>query len=313
MEKLKSQFSKNSIHYSQYLTDEFHIYFATKEDSNDSYSIKIRNNWKIEPQALLANKIINMGDTFIDLGANIGAFCLPVAINKKAKCYAVEALDENVELLAAAVRMNNLIDFKIIHAAVYDSDGFVNLSGSSAYATVKQNGEKKVRSLTLDSILKEYNITTDLALLKMDIEGCEIKALNGAKKFFQDNKDVDIIFEANGAHCFANGYMPQDLLSYMESLGYNNYMIFGNRLIKRTSRDIQEPAIIDYIATKKELKGFVDGFRFDEMNENERISQIVRSLTLMKEGYRMFMLKQLENTKESIKANKKIINAIENK
>lgn len=275
------------------------VHFATFEEYSDPYSVRIRNEWKIEPQARLAISLVSNESTFIDLGANMGAICLPIAIKTGARCYAVEAHGLNVQLLEAAIKKNKLSNVHVVHCAVYDRDGQVSIDGSSAYAKVTEGGAVSVPALTLDSIIEKHSIAR-VSLMKMDVEGCELKVLRGGEIFFKKNPDADVIFEANGPHCLNAGYMPQDIMRFLEERGYSLYMIFGNSLIRRKSHDFQEPGIIDYIATKKRIEDINCGFKVREMAYEERIHQVVRSLILMKPAYRRFMLKQLESAPREI-------------
>ena len=285
------------------------VHFATFKEWSDPYSVRIRNDWKIEPQTRLAICLLCNESTFIDLGANIGAICLPIAVRTGARCYAVEAHGLNVQLLEAAIKKNKLSNIQVIHCAVYDRDCQVNITGLSAYATVKATGDMSVQALTLDSIIEKHHIAY-VNLVKMDVEGCELRVLNGAEIFFKNNPDVDVIFEANGAHCFANGYMPQDIMQELERRGYSLYMIFGNLIIERKAHDFQEPGITDYIATKKKLDDIAAGFEFRPMPSEERIRQVVRALTQMTPGYRRFMLKQLESAPGDIVNDPRVLAAL---
>jgi len=296
----KSESNSLNIVFTKYKTPDFGtVHFATFKEYSDPYSVRIRNAWKIEPQTRLAISLLGNESTFIDLGANVGTICLPIVIKTGARCYAVEADGLNVQLLEAAIKKNKLSNVHVIHCAVYDKDGQVSIAGSSGYVTVTDGGPISVPALTLDSIIEEYSIAR-VSLMKMDVEGCELKVLKGAEIFFKRNPDVDVIFEANGSHCLGAGYMPQDLMKYFEERDYSLYMIFGTSLIKRTSRDFQEPGLTDYIATKKRIEGTNCGLKFREMAYEERVHQVVRALTLMKPGYRTFMLKQLESAPREI-------------
>lgn len=95
------------IHYSKYnLPSVGKVYFATNKQNSDPYSLRIRNNYTLEAHTVLALELLNKGDKFIDLGANIGALTLPLL---KFGCngLAIEALPENVTILSKALAKNN--------------------------------------------------------------------------------------------------------------------------------------------------------------------------------------------------------------
>lgn len=298
---------------SEYNTKEVgNIKFATYKEYSDAYTSWIRNDWKIEPLTLLGCSLLSDGEKFIDLGANIGAFCIPIALIRKSPFLAVEALIDNVNLLQRAIEENNIKEASIVNAAIMDHKTTVYVKGQSAYGTVNDDGlGVAVSSVVGDELFQEYDFL-DAKLVKIDIEGAELKAFKGMYKFLSSDINRAFIFEANGAHAYDGGYAPSDIVKIFEDLNYKIYMIVGRKLVPYKSTDLQPFGLINYLAMKNVPSQFEYDFRISELKEKEIIDGIVRTLTQMKPGYRKFMLKELEKAQSNIKEHERVVKAITN-
>lgn len=287
------------------------MYFATNEQSSDAYSLKMRNNYTLEAHTALALELLNKGDKFIDLGANIGAFTLPL-LKLGCKGLAIEALPENVTLLSKALMKNDFNNCITVSGAAFDRNGYVHIKGTSAYGTVCDDESKlKIPAFTVDSIVMEYDFF-DADLVKIDIEGCELRALAGMKRFFEENTSADFIFEANGAHCINNGYMPRDLIKLFESEGYNIYLITNRLLCPRTSANFQEFGLADYLATKKNLTEYLNEFSIGEISTERTITIALKTINnITNHGYRKFMAAELFCAPKEVLNDKRITAGIE--
>ena len=271
------------------------VTFATRADRNDPFSLALRGDWKPDTHTLAASQLLGANDLFLDLGANVGTFCLPTAKATGASCVAVEALRSNIPPLQAAIAANELerqVEWWL--AAITEKEGEVKISGESAYGTVQTVGQgRRVLSYSLDGLMNELGWPR-VTMVKMDIEGCEMRALQGAKKFFEKNPDVIFIYEANAAHCYSNSYQPQALIRYFEDRGNIVYLARAGRIIRRTSSDLQESGVSDYIACPFPLEDRLRGFLFSDFDTAYKIGEVVRMLTKMKPGYRLQMVSQMD-------------------
>jgi FkbM family methyltransferase len=264
------------------------VTFATRTEMADPHSTRIRTSWKPDAHTLVALQLLKESDHFVDLGANIGTFCLAVAGTTGARGLAVEALQPNFSLLQAGIDANDLSGkVEPLLAAVVEKNGEVRIAGESAYGAVSKSG-RRVLAYSLDGLMDEIG-WPPIQLVKMDIEGSEMRALEGAALFFEKNPEVIFIFEANGAHCLINGYSPQDLIRFFEARGSHVYWTRGNRVIRRGSGDFQEAGLADYIASPVPLEHKLEGFDFSDFDKVTKLKEVVRTLTVMKPGYRKFM------------------------
>jgi FkbM family methyltransferase len=144
---------------------------------------------------------IRSDDVVIDLGANIGYFSLIASkyIGSKGHVFAFEASPKVYELLCKNCSLSNK-NISPFNLAVADQEGTLKFNlpqnpqeqGSGSLS--KNNmGDIEVESLSIDRFAQTEKITR-LDLIKMDIEGAEIKALLGMKEVISKYKPK-ILFE----------------------------------------------------------------------------------------------------------------------
>jgi FkbM family methyltransferase len=147
---------------------------------------------------------LNENEVFVDVGANVGFYTLRVAHSHKdkgVKVIPIEAHPETYEALCRNIQCNSEIKnniVKVVNKAVSDNRGFVTMYDQyeeknnrqhSRYSSIHERvvttptfkvrvhpSTFRVESDTLDNILAEENVD----VMKMDIEGAEIHALEGA-------------------------------------------------------------------------------------------------------------------------------------
>lgn len=124
---------------------------------------------------------LSPGDTFIDLGAHIGYYSLVAAdvVGEDGTVIAFEPHPEHADRTRANSERNGL-DVRIEQLAVCDEIGESALSlsdrgGGHALGTGEES--LTVSTSTLDAYVREYDIGPDL--IKMDIEGAEVAAIEG--------------------------------------------------------------------------------------------------------------------------------------
>lgn len=133
------------------------------------------------------------GRTVIDVGANIGTFTI-YAAKRGLKVYSFEACPENYEVLVENVKLNNL-DVTAHNVALYDTEREMQILGrtvneKSGFAVIPTDAPNSTyRSRTLDS----YDLQ-DVALLKIDAQGCDLRIMRGALNLIKSQKPV-IVYE----------------------------------------------------------------------------------------------------------------------
>jgi FkbM family methyltransferase len=152
---------------------------------------------KIEPLMEYGLKFIRKNDICIDAGANQGIYSIPFGkiVGPKGKVIAIEPMKYAQKILKSNSQINNLKNIKIFNGVVSNKKKkeILDLSKGVGSASITRNfGQKKilkVNSETIDNLVKNYRVKK-VNFIKMDIEGCEFLALQGAKKTIQKYKPI---------------------------------------------------------------------------------------------------------------------------
>jgi FkbM family methyltransferase len=188
---------------------------------NDLYigrSLDIYGEWSEAELACLA-QILKVGDVVIDVGANIGTHT--VFFSKKVApggmVYAFEPQRGTFEFLCANLALNGLLNVIPIHAGAGDCLGEIIVpvldpSIAQNFAGLNIEGHPTgnlVKMLPLDALeLQRCN------LIKIDVEGMELKVLHGAEKTIRNCRPF--LFVENHAR---EG--SPEMLQMLSDLNYN--------------------------------------------------------------------------------------------
>jgi FkbM family methyltransferase len=169
--------------------------------------------------------------TIIDIGGNIGQMALFFS-QYAAKVYTFEPIPAIAQRLNQNIKLNHL-ENKIILSEVALSNAKGNIKfgmpptkNRGTGSTILTEGNKKniieVDTITLDEFI-EQNSISDIDLIKMDIEGAELFALQGMTKLLSSEKKPILILEMTISMMTIAGYSPKDLLDFLKIYGYGCY------------------------------------------------------------------------------------------
>lgn len=135
---------------------------------------------------------LSENEVFVDGGAHFGGTieAFVGATNGKFKhIYAFEPDLENQKKIKKIVAKEILDKTTLFEEALYDECGTINFRNGLGYASkINKNGNKKVKTISLDSI-KSIRPT----IIKLHIEGDEFKALQGARETIKLNRPIIMI------------------------------------------------------------------------------------------------------------------------
>ena len=152
--------------------------------------------------SLVLGELVWPGDTFVDVGANIGFFSLLLSAQKPSlRVVAFEPNPKNYELLTKNAASNGFRHLVCEPLALSDADGTAPfyLADSDMSASLRSDfafheaPPIQVKTLTLDSYLKSRALSGRL-VLKVDVEGAEDAFFKGARETIAALKP-DIITE----------------------------------------------------------------------------------------------------------------------
>jgi FkbM family methyltransferase len=160
--------------------------------------------WEPNVEAFIRARL-RSGDTFVDVGANIGYFALLGAklVRPEGRVVAIEASTLTIEQLKANVARNHLDDrVRCVHAVVSDSEGIATLYegeagniGSASIVRTEGKLSEMVRSASLESLLLPCELAS-VRLIKIDVEGAESLVFEGMRPLLSKLRpDAEIVME----------------------------------------------------------------------------------------------------------------------
>jgi len=183
-----------------------------------------------EPEVLeVLERRVQPGDTVLDVGANLGAFTLPLArrVGSAGQVFAIEASPAVFPYLERNLATNQAANVRAAHAAAADRAGQVtffdapahqfgmsglgNLAGSTAHA---------VAAVTVDELLTRAGVTR-VAAMKVDVEGFEVLVFKGARRLLESGALDFIAFEfLDWAEKRVPGHRPGDAQRFLLEMGF---------------------------------------------------------------------------------------------
>jgi FkbM family methyltransferase len=172
------------------------------------------------------------GGRLVDVGANLGYFSLIWSAAKKGNsATAFEAAPRNLEILWHNVGVNRLEHAIDVHSqavgmnhGVMDFDpGPQDQTGWGGLQLNPAEHTHKVEVVRLDEVLGDEQID----LLKIDIEGADTWALQGAERLLRNRQIRYVLWEQNQQRMQALNIPEERAIEFLMSVGYQP-MVHGN-------------------------------------------------------------------------------------
>lgn len=175
---------------------------------------------------------LNTGSIFLDIGSNIGFYSVMALekIGEEGRIYCFEIDPRPLRTLRKTISYNQIKNIFIIEAAVSNRDGFISFASTSenGHSHIDKTGEKgrEVRSLKLDTWMRDNPDINQIDVIKIDVEGAEKMVLEGATDLIMRFKPI-ILCEADKNTAGAFDYAPQDLIAIFSNMGYETRWLEG--------------------------------------------------------------------------------------
>jgi FkbM family methyltransferase len=191
--------------------------------------------WEPNITAYVA-RVLRPGDTFVDVGANIGYFTVLAArvLRGRGRVVAVEASTEFAEALRANVALNRCPDVRVVNVAAADRPGVLEFfqpcrfnrgNTTSVQPAPAPRPLFTVAARPLPDLLTREELRS-ARLVKIDVEGAEDAVLRGLLPAVPDMRDdVELIVEVNPALLALQSGSAAALFESLARRGFHAYRI----------------------------------------------------------------------------------------
>ena len=205
--------TRNGINYHLYPSDsmDWFVYFGFSETAK----IKLLS-------------LVQKGFNIIDVGANMGETTLNFAklVGNTGKVLSLEPDPGNFRKLSENIYQNNFSNIKLLNIGAGNQHSFFNLSmadinntGKNRVRETSESKENMVEINTLESITAKENITK-VDFIKIDVEGYEMKVLQGAENIINTHKPI-LFIELDDNNLREQNDTAADLVKFLEERNYS--------------------------------------------------------------------------------------------
>ena len=185
----------------------------------------------------LFRDLVKEGMVVLDIGANIGYISLIAAqlVGEKGKVFAFEPAPDSFALLVKNIEVNGFSNIIPVQKAVSNKAGKGKLFLSSdpgSHSMYECNGKEsiEVEVTSIDEFMENINRPVDM--IKMDVEGSEMRALEGMLETIRRNPGLKIITEFDPNRLQESGFSPVGFLEKLMDCGFKLYGIHEKGMVE---------------------------------------------------------------------------------
>jgi FkbM family methyltransferase len=190
-----------------------------------------------DPDVDLCARLLSPGDVFVDGGANLGLFTLVAAdrVGPSGKVIAFEPGRAIRGCLIENITLNGFKHVDVVPAALADEPGeaafrVFDIGGAGLNHLLRPSDADgdvaTVAVTTLDTSVALPD-RARVALIKLDLEGAEYRALLGAAGILRDHHP-DLLIELEPSHLARMGDSAQALTTLLHGYGYRLFRVESN-------------------------------------------------------------------------------------
>jgi FkbM family methyltransferase len=182
------------------------------------------------------------GQTFLDIGANIGWMTLigAKAVGKQGRVVAIEANPNTLPILQHNVELNQADCVEIYGIAVSDKPGtarlYENWNVNRGGASLLAQDETEGIEVTVETLDRMFDPETPLHVVKIDVEGLEPHVLRGGKNWFSKQQPI-FIFEISAVRQNEKGASGQEVMEVISTFG--DYQFWKHPASKERRGELQ--------------------------------------------------------------------------
>jgi FkbM family methyltransferase len=213
---------------------------------------------RYEPELSCLKMILSPGNTFVDVGANIGIYTLAASkiVGETGRVLAFEPSVQSSPLLAKNIALNGLTNVHTFPVALSQKKGRAwlhrgpnpTLNSFGKDPSWKGDGEEVVTEI-LDQVLRKAHIDR-VDVIKMDVQGAEELVLRGASNTVTSAHPV-VIFEVWPEGAMLLGLSPYGPWELLESIGYQFFAAGRGGILSSVK---SPPAMGNIVAIYGEMK-----------------------------------------------------------
>ena len=193
---------------------------------------------KTEPRERLYS-LVEEGTTIIDVGTNIGETLLNFALlNKRGVNIGFEPVPFLFERAKENIRLNRAENIVLLNLALSNDNStlffnYVNNNNSGGIfltsETTMESASSRVQSIRLDDYVA-CNNTKNISLIKIDVEGFEMKVLQGAIQTIKKHKPT-LFLELDNNLLRKQQSNARELIDFIKSFDYEIFKAENGRVI----------------------------------------------------------------------------------
>ena len=202
-------------------------YLAVHTGSLELYTSMRLNGWDEDVLAACID-VMQKGSTFYDIGANAGymSVCTAAHFSGEIKVVAIEPQPKLAQAAYRSMLINGFTEFDVFPILIGDSEGEEKLyvTWHSIHASLRPRSHSKtvlsIPMTTLDALIENKKLPAP-DVIKIDVEGAELKAFKGGRNTLITHQPA-IIFESD-ANAERFGYTRKQLIDFLRECGYDRF------------------------------------------------------------------------------------------
>lgn len=217
--------------YMIYETDGCQFYCDLLEHTGVAHYFLKNDHYEPYITEIIKQNIDPMGDV-LDIGANIGYYSILSADKTKGQVYSIEPEPKTFEMLKSNIELNQLKNVVPLNFAANNKDEeidfYVNSKNRGDHRCSKMSDNLleviRIKTKRIDNILsrEEFN---KIRLIKIDVQGFELKAFKGMETYLREAKNLKVISEFEQSMLIDSGCRPEEYLELIRFLGFRMFII----------------------------------------------------------------------------------------